>query len=61
MKNSELSKRNSKTTYFFVNHLKRPTFLICNEFIAVNKEYIIKHHYESKHKSCSELVCQARK
>ena len=61
MRSSELSKRGGKTIYFFVNHLERPTFLICNEFIAVNKEYNIKRHYESKHKSYSELVFQARK
>ena len=50
-----------KNNFFFVNHLGRPTGLICNESIAVNKEYNIKRHYESKPKSYSEVVSQARK
>ena len=33
-----------KNGVFFVNHLGRPTCLICNESIAVNKEYNIKRH-----------------
>ena len=49
------------TNFFFVNHHGRPTCLICNVSIAVNKEYNIKRHYETKHKSFSELVGQARK
>ena len=47
--------------FFSVNHHERPTCLICNASIAVNKKYDIKRHYETKHKSFSELVGQARK
>ena len=50
-----------ENNFFFVNHHARPTCLICNVSIAVNKEYNIKRHYETKHKSFSELVGQARK
>ena len=50
-----------ENNFFFVNHHGRPTCLICNVSIAVNKEYNIKRHYETKHKSFSELVGQARK
>ena len=39
-----------KKYFFIVNHLGRPTCLICNESIVVDKEYNIKRHYESKHK-----------
>ena len=39
-----------KNNFVFVNHLGRPACLICYESIAVNKEYNIKRHYESKHK-----------
>ena len=39
-----------ENNFFFVNHLERPTCVICHESIAFNKEYNIKRHYESKHK-----------
>ena len=50
IKNLELVKKSVKHNFFFVNHFGRSTCLICNESIAVNKEYNIKRHYESKHK-----------
>ena len=39
-----------ETNFFSVNHFERLTCLICNVSIAVNEEYNIKHHYESKHR-----------
>ena len=36
--------------FFFRISPGKPACLICNEPIAVNKEYNIKRHYESKHK-----------
>ena len=47
--------------YFFMNHFGKPTCLICNVFVAVNKEFNIKRHYDTKHSNFSKFVGQARK
>lgn len=38
-------------TYFFVQSGDKALCLICNETVAVLKEYNIRRHYETKHKS----------
>lgn len=35
--------------YFFVEHKSKAVCLICNESVAVMKEYNIKRHYDTKH------------
>ena len=47
--------------YFFMNHFGKPTCLICNVSVAVNKEFNIKRHYDTKHSNFSKFVGQARK
>ena len=47
--------------YFFMNHFGKPTCLICSVSVAVNKEFNIKRHYDTKHSNFSKFVCQARK
>ena len=47
--------------YFFMNHFGKPTCLICNASVAVNKEFNIKRHYDTKHSNFSKFVGQARK
>lgn len=42
--------------YCFINHKDRITCLLCNATVAVAKEYNVKRHYETKHKSFSS--CQ---
>ena len=37
--------------YLFVDFKSKPVCLICNETVAVMKEYNIKRHYETKHSS----------
>ncbi|XP_077968766.1 general transcription factor II-I repeat domain-containing protein 2A-like [Styela clava] len=49
------------TKYFFVEHLGKPTCLICYASIAVNKECNIRRHYVTKHPKFSELDSQRRK
>ena len=46
--------------YLFVKHRNNPVCLICQETIAVFKEYNIRRHYETKHKTYSELTGQLR-
>ncbi|XP_069767039.1 general transcription factor II-I repeat domain-containing protein 2-like isoform X2 [Narcine bancroftii] len=46
--------------YFFLQHFGKPVCLICNESVAVNKEFNIKRHYETKHAKFKELSGQAR-
>ena len=46
--------------YFFICHNGQPLCLICQEMIAVNKEFNIKRHYESKHSKYSEYTCLIR-
>ena len=47
--------------YVFINHFEKPTCLICNVSVAVNKEFNIKCHYDTKHSNFSKFVGQARK
>ena len=47
--------------YFFMNHFGKPTCLICNVSVVVNKEFDIKRHYDTKHSNFSKFVGQARK
>ena len=42
--------------YFFICHNGQPLCLICQEMIAVNKEFNIKRDYESKHSKYSEYT-----
>ena len=50
-----------KNKYFFMNHFGKPTCLICNVSVAVNKEFNIKCDYDTKHSNFSKFVGQARK
>ena len=47
--------------YFFILHFDKPTCLICNQSVAVNKECNIKRHYEIEHSQFSEHRVQRRK
>ena len=47
--------------YFFVQHNNKPVCLICQETIAVYKDYNLHRHYNTKHKKYSELTGQIRK
>ena len=47
--------------YFFVQHSNKPVCLICQETIAVFKDYNLNRHYDTKHKKYSELTEQLRK
>ena len=42
--------------YFFICHNGQPLCPICQEMIAVKKEFNIKRHYESKHSKYSEYT-----
>jgi len=42
--------------YFFVKHNGKPLCLICQKTVAVMKEYNIKRHYDSEHKSTFENI-----
>ena len=44
-----------------MNHFGKSTCLICNVSVAVNKEFNIKRHYDTKHSNFSKFVDQARK
>ena len=44
-----------------MNHFGKPTCLICNVSVAVNKEFNIKRHYDTKHSNFSKFVRQAVK
>ena len=44
-----------------MNHFGKPTCLICNVSVAVNKEFHIKRHYDTKHSNFSKFVRQAIK
>ena len=48
-----------ETSTFFINHFGKPTCLICNVSVAVNKEFNIKRHYDTKHSNFSKFVGQA--
>ena len=41
--------------YFFVEHKGKPLCLICQKTVAVMKEYNIKWHYDSEHKSTLKI------
>ena len=34
--------------YFFIDHNEKPVCLVCNETVAVNKEYNLKRQHETK-------------
>ena len=53
--------KNGKTSTFFMNQFGKPTCLICHVSIAVNKEFNIKRHYDTKHSNFSKFVGQAEK
>lgn len=42
--------------YFFVEHKGKPLCLICQKTVAVMKEFNIKRHYDSEHKSTFENI-----
>ena len=44
--------------YCLVQHNNKPVCLICQETIAVFKDYNLKRHYDTKHKKYSELTGQ---
>ena len=44
-----------------MNHFGKPTCLICNVSVAVNKEFNIKRHYDTKHSNFSKFVGQVRR
>ena len=46
---------------FFVAQKGKSICLICNKSISVNKEYSLKRHHETKHKSCDEYKPSERK
>ena len=46
--------------YFSILHFGKPTCFICNQSVAVNKEFNIKRHYETKHSQFSEYRGQTR-
>ena len=47
--------------YFSLLHFGKPTSLICNQSVAVNKEFNIKCHYVTKHSRFSDYRGQMRK
>ena len=47
--------------YFSILHFGKPTCLICNQSVAVNKEFNIKHHYETRHSKFLKYRGQTRK
>ena len=48
--------------YFFIENKRKPICLICNESIAVCKEYNLKRHYETQHsKDYAHLSEEIRK
>ena len=46
--------------YFLIEHGSKPMCLICNEVLAVNKEFNLKRHFETKRKKFDELKGQLR-
>lgn len=46
--------------YFFTCVNQKPVCLICNEAVAVMKEFNVKRHYESKHSKMDKYVGEAR-
>ena len=36
-------------TSTFINHFGKPTCLVCDVYVAVNKDFNIKRHYDTKH------------
>lgn len=42
--------------YLFVEHKGKPLCLTCQKTVAVMKEYNIKWHYDSEHKSTFENI-----
>ena len=44
-----------------IYHFVKPTCLICNVYVAVNKEFNIKRHYDVKHTNFSKFTVKARK
>ena len=46
--------------YFSILHFGKPTCLICNQSVAVNKEFNIKRHYETKHSQLLEYRGQTQ-
>lgn len=42
---------NWSLSYFFIEYRNKAMCLICNETVAVFKEFNIKRHYESKHQN----------
>ncbi|KAL3866588.1 hypothetical protein ACJMK2_043875 [Sinanodonta woodiana] len=36
-------------SYFFVEHRGAPVCLVCNESVAIMKEYNLRRHYETRH------------
>ena len=47
--------------YFFVEHNNKALCLICQETVAVFKEFNMNRHYETKHSRYSEITGQARR
>ena len=58
---AEVLMKNGRRSYFSILHFGKPTCLICNQSVAVNKEFNIKRHYETKHSKFSEYRGQTRK
>ena len=54
-------KGNWTEVYFFMEHNEKPVCLIRNETVVVDKEYNLKRHHETKHKTISELKVIQRK
>jgi hypothetical protein len=46
--------------YFFIQHFGNPICIICHGSVAVNKEFNIKRHYETKHPKFREISGQMR-
>ena len=44
----------------FMKHFGKPTWLICNVSVAVNKQFYIKRHYDTKHSNFFQ-VCESSK
>ena len=47
--------------YFFINNFGKPTCLIYNVSVSVNKEFSIKRLYDTKHTNFSTFTGQAKK
>jgi hypothetical protein len=47
--------------YFFIQHFGNPICIICHGSVAVNKEFNIKRHYETKHPKFSKFSGQMSK